>query len=462
MKFFQGLAVLFLLFLTASCQKEKYFTGSTSLQISADTVWFDTLFTREPGSKYPISVTKIFWIKNKEKGTVKVDISLAGGTASPYRINADGESGPDIRGLEIPAKDSIFIFVQCSLEPNNATMPALVMDSLITSVNGNTQKSYLAAYGWDAHYFHSVELPCNEVWADKVKPYVIIDNVLVAKNCTFTIKEGVTVYNSARSVLLVAGTLKVEGTASATVKFTGDKPTFAARFLPNQWGGIYFAVGSVNNTIRHASINNASVGIRVDSLPESGSYNLVLDNTAILYAGQAALAGITANIKATNCLIGESGSYSFIGLLGGSYEFVHCTFPGYANFGARQDGHFALTNTLRDGNGIILKSWALNCTMVNSIIYGSLEEELQLDKAGSAPFVTQIQNNIIRSKDQPFASNTYNKEPLFTSTVSHEFSLKDASPAIDMGLVLNPKILEDYLGNPRDALPDIGAFEKQP
>lgn len=453
-------AILLLLF--SGCRKEKFYEGSTSLKISADTVWFDTLFTREPGTKYPISVTKIFSIRNVENGTVKVDISLAGGKNSAYRINADGFVGPEIKGLEIPAKDSIFVFVQCSLEPNNQTMPALVMDSLITTVNGKSQKTFLAAFGWDAHYFHSVQLPCNEVWDDQIKPYVIIDNVLVAKGCTFTIKEGVTVYNSARSLLLVQGSLQIEGTASAPVKFTGDKPTFSAKELPNQWGGIYLTVGSTNNKIKYAQIHNASIGVRVDSLPEAGNWNLEIQNSSLLFCGQAALAGITAKIKAENCLLGESGSYSFLGFLGGEYEFKHCTFVGYENFTTRQDGHFALTNTLRDGNGIILQSKPMNCTVLNSIIYGNQKEELYIDNKGFAAFTTNITGNLIRSFDQPFSGNNYNKDPEYNSTAKHEFWLTSTSPARDAGTAMSPPILLDILGKSRDGLVDLGCFEYIP
>jgi hypothetical protein len=456
------ISAVLLLLVMGSCKKENFFTGSTTLSISADTVWFDTLFTRQAGTKYPISITRIFSIKNKENGTVKVNLSLSGGKNSPFRINADGFAGPNITDLEIPAKDSVFVFVQCSLEANNQTMPALVVDSLIATVNGNSQKTYLAAYGWDAHYYRSVQLNCNETWTDKTKPYVIIENALVAKGCTFTVKEGVTVYNSASSILIVQGTLKIEGTSSEPVNFTGDKPIFAARYLPNQWGGIYFTRGSVNNEIRFARIHNASIAVRVDSLPESGTWNLQLENSSLLYNGQAALAGITAKIRAVNCLFGESGSYSFLGLLGGTYDFKHCTFVGYNSFGPRKDGHFAITNTIRNSNGQILKSAALSCAVVNSIIYGSLKEELFVDNKGWEPFTTNITNNLIRSFDQPFASNTYNKDPLFVKTSDYNFELQAGSPALDAGIMLSPPINTDLLGKPRDSKPDLGAYEKQP
>lgn len=456
-----GIFLIAGLILFASCKKDKLFKGNTKLSISADTVWFDTVFTREPGTQYPISVTKIYSVRNKENQKINVSFRLAGGKNSPYRINVDGVPGPEMKDLEIPAKDSVFVFVQCTLEANNANNPMLVMDSLISTVNGTEQKTYLAAYGWDAHYFHNVQLPCNTTWSDKTKPFVIVENVLVAPGCTFTIKPGVNIYCSSRTSLLVQGTLDVQGTASEPVVFTGDKPVFAAKYLPNQWGGIYLLRGSTGSTIRFAQIYNATIGVRVDSLPESGSWNLELENTEIMYCGQACVAGITAHIRAQNCLFAETGSYSFLGLLGGTYDLRQCTFATFVSYGTRQNGHFALTNTLRDADGRILKSEPLSCNLYNSIIYGPQTEELFIDNKGSKPFTTDIDNNLIKSKSKPFAGNTWNIDPKFLNTTLHDFALDTLSPAINAGKNLSPAINTDLRGKPRTGLPDLGCFERQ-
>lgn len=122
------------------CKPESYYTDNNSLVFSKDTVWFDTVFTRKPGSTYPISVTKIISIKNNEKLPVKANFSLAGGAQSQFRVSVDGESGTQLQNIEIDAKDSVFIFVQCKLEPNNTTLPVIVLDSLIADVNGKKTK----------------------------------------------------------------------------------------------------------------------------------------------------------------------------------------------------------------------------------------------------------------------------------------------------------------------------------
>jgi len=448
--------------LLASCRKERFFDGQTTLKLAADTIWFDTVFTRQAGSTYPISVTQITWIKNPESQTVKASFRLGGGMQSAYRINVDGIPGPVINEVEIPAKDSVFVFVQCSLEANGQTGPALVLDSLMMQVNGREQKLILGAYGWDAHYFRAASLPCGGSWNDQTKPYVIVDNALIPAGCTFTIKEGVKVYCSARSALFVAGKLFVEGTSQNRVLFTGDKPVSAARTLPNQWVGLYFAVGSAGNSIKYADIQNASIGIRVDSLPVGSPDNLVLENTKIQYCGQACMAGITAHIRATNCLFAQTGSYSFLGLLGGKYDFRHCTFASYVNYTTRQDGHFAITNTLRDGNGNILDTRPLECNTYNSVIYGDLDEELLIDKGGSAAFTADFLGNLIKSKSKPFAgiTNLYNRDPRFRNIMEGNFAPDTLSPLHNAGILLTPPVTTDLEGKPRIGVPDIGAFER--
>jgi hypothetical protein len=450
------------LVLLASCRKDRFFSGSTRLAYSADTVWFDTVFTRKQGTAYPVSVTQIAWVKNNENGIVKASFRLGGGANSAYRINVDGVPGPDISNLEIPARDSVFVFIQCSLEPNGQTGPAIVLDSIISVVNGTEQKMLLGAFGWDAHYFHNEQLPCGGEWNDKTKPYVIVDNVEVPVGCTFTIREGVQVYNSARSCFFVSGNLQVKGSATERVVFTGDKPVFQATLLPNQWVGIHLLRGSSGSKFQYADIRNATIGVRVDSLPVSSPRNLELENCRIMYCGQACLAGITAHISAVNSLFAEAGSYTFLGLLGGNYDFKHCTFANYTSFTNRQDGHFAITNTLRDGNGKILATRDLQCSNLNSVIYGSLAEELLLDKGGAALFNTDFRGNFIRSKSKPFSvlDNTYNKDPLFKDAYKSDFRPDTLSPLRNAGILLSPAVTVDVLGNARIGIPDVGAFER--
>jgi hypothetical protein len=60
-----GVLLLFIASWLMGCRAERFYNEKNTLAFSQDTVWFDTVFTRKPGSTYPISVTKIVSIKNQ-------------------------------------------------------------------------------------------------------------------------------------------------------------------------------------------------------------------------------------------------------------------------------------------------------------------------------------------------------------------------------------------------------------
>ena len=72
-----------------SCRKDEEFTSDSGakLTLTEDTVLFDTIFTTVG------SVTKRFTVRNDNDQAVRVNITLEGGTPSPFRINVDGASG---------------------------------------------------------------------------------------------------------------------------------------------------------------------------------------------------------------------------------------------------------------------------------------------------------------------------------------------------------------------------------
>ena len=92
--------------------------------------------------------------------------------------------GKSFTDVEIGAEDSLFIFVEVTIDPNNQNTPLIVTDSILFETNGNLQDIDLVAWGQDAHYYrnlpevHSVFLNCNDVWNND-KPYVIYGYALV-------------------------------------------------------------------------------------------------------------------------------------------------------------------------------------------------------------------------------------------------------------------------------------------
>lgn len=95
------------------------------LSFSKDTVVFDTVFTTIG------STTQQFKIYNKDSKTIRIDeIELMGGTNSKFSINVDGLQGTKIEDLYIEGGDSLFVFVEVTLDPNGTNLPMVIEDSI--------------------------------------------------------------------------------------------------------------------------------------------------------------------------------------------------------------------------------------------------------------------------------------------------------------------------------------------
>ena len=109
----------FLIAFTSQCRKQDILTHSNvTLSFSSDTILFDTLFTTIG------STTKYFKVYNSNNGKINISsIHLAQGTNSPFRINVNGDAGVLFENIEIEENDSIFIFVEVTIDPNNTNNP---------------------------------------------------------------------------------------------------------------------------------------------------------------------------------------------------------------------------------------------------------------------------------------------------------------------------------------------------
>ena len=145
---------VFSTFLLSSCKKDVLNTDSNAkLTFSTDTLLFDTVFTKLGSGNNPRSVNKRFVVRNPYNETIKTSIYLAGGNASPFRINIDGVPTTAINDIEIMPKDSIYILAEVTIDPLNSNNPLIVKDSIVFMTNGNMQDIKLVAWGQDAYYF---------------------------------------------------------------------------------------------------------------------------------------------------------------------------------------------------------------------------------------------------------------------------------------------------------------------
>ena len=449
----------------SNCKKDKLLTNiSATLEFSTDTVLFDTVFTTIG------STTKYFKIYNNNSGKLIVsDIGLAGGTQSQFRINVDGSPGVSFSEVEIEANDSLFVFVEVTVDPNNSNNPLVVEDSILFLTNGNEQRVLLNAWGQDA-YFHVNEI-VQGTWAND-KPHVIYGIAAVGypgldSNLTLTIPAGTKVHghNSAR-LLVYKGSLLVNGSVGNPVEFSQDRTAdfllYPADSVAGQWRGIYF-IEPLTSNIDYAEIKNAVIGIQIDTAGNGTTVNLnsvKIDNS--LYAG---ILTQGANVTAVNCLFGNSAQYSAVISIGGSVNFDHCTFGNYWS-STRNSGLFAFSDYYESGSTIQYRPFT-TATFTNSIIYGNNDNEFVIDTlarslAGSAP-VFNFANCLIKTDmtiaNANFFSNCItNSDPLFVNPYGWDYHVPSNSSAV--GQAFGSTTGNDLDGNGRFGN-TIGCYEYQ-
>lgn len=442
----------------SSCRQDRFEpNANVALRFETDTLLFDTVFVTAG------SITKRFKVYNPTNRNIAIDeVYLAGRRftgSSPYRININGIPTNDQGGVELPAGDSLYIFVEVTIDPNNSATPFIVTDSIIFRSGNQTGKVLLAAYGQNAVFYNGEVLPCNTVWTAE-KPIVVYNSVLVDSACQLTILPGAKVYFNKNSSLFVLGSLRVNGLPDQPVVFRGDRLDPFYRDLAGAWNGIHFLVGSTNNEIRSAELYNGNIGIRVDSLPVSGAApNLILNRVRIDNFAVVGLLGFTARIEAYNTLISNCGLYNFLGDYGGDYRFRHSTLVNFSTGFSRGFPLFALSN--RDLNG---QSNPANLILENSIVWGSRQEEFVLDTASSSGFSAQLNHNILRSqRTQLVGNNLLYVDPRFKNTTDKDFAIDTLSPAFRAGanlIPLYPRLQADLLGQLRSTQPTLGALER--
>ncbi|MEM6317144.1 MAG: right-handed parallel beta-helix repeat-containing protein [Bacteroidota bacterium] len=472
-----------------ACGKEDNFLldSDAELTFSVDTLRFDTVFT-ELGS-----ATRTLKIFNPNDRPVNInEIRLVNGDASSFRLNVDGLPTNDARNIEVAANDSVYVFAEVTVDPDNplSISPFVISEELMVKLNGVDRIVQLEAWGQNANYIpdrfsqgSGAFLTCDlgEVAFNDPKPYVIYGALLV-DSCTLNIPAGTQIYvhggivrqgilgenyNDGYIVALPNGRLSIEGTADNPVVIQGDRLEEPFQEVSGQWGGIWLTPGSRGHKIEHTVIKNAIFGMIVDS-----SATLIIENSQILNAAGLGMIGIHSRIKAENCLFAGNGGNAVEFRYGGSYTFDYCTLASYGVDNA----------ALRMGNVRCLDQLCtrgrfndLRARFKNSIIFGSRSDEIDLFRAEQAAFDYEFENCIVRVDDlvdeddtpdffdhcvpcQP--SQGVSDVALFKDPSEGDFTLDSLSIAEGFAApIFNVTI--DLLGNDRDAeMPDAGCFEK--
>ena len=436
-----------------SCHEEEDISMASSLllEFSADTVEFDTLLTSRN------SITKRFRIFNTNNKAIRIsEIALGRGTSSPYQLTVNGKNGKGITDEVVMGGDSLLVLVTVTIDPSDESTPFLVKDSIITRWNGNQADIKLVSWGQNANYLEGPVL-CDETWTSE-KPYVLIKDVLVDSLCTLTIEKGTKIYLDNGIRMLVQGSLIVEGDSGQHVIFRNSR--FDENYIeaPGQWDGIYFLEGS-RSEISYATVENARVGLRIGTPDNDTIPDLTVRNTIIRHMSETAVQAFTSDVYFENCLLYNAGESLVFHAAGGNYYYDHCTLVNTPNFFFQDVSSFVFAdNIVLSNNETLVED--LTVRVRNSILWDEGEQEILFSVTEESNSQLAFSRNIIYGFSG-LTGNTVSSEknfPGFADPNLFEYRLDSLSPAIDAGI---PGISDlDLEGHPRDALPDIGAFER--
>jgi hypothetical protein len=455
--------------LVLSCHKEQFYTGDdASLRFSADTISFDTVFTTIG------TATQRLMVHNPYNKILKIsNIKLAGGSSSPFKLNVDGVQGTEISNVEIEPNDSIYIFVQVLVNPTGQNLPLFIKDSILFTTNLNNQNVKLIAYGQDVHLIKNETIKTQTWLADK--PYLIYGNVTVDTLETLTLSPGTVIYMHKLSNLMVKGTLVADGDLATPVTIQGDRLDQDYKNIPGQWGGVYLRPGSKNNKLNYVIIKNGTTGIQIGDYYDTSSPDLEISNSIIKSMSYNSLLGIGARIKAVNCVIADAALYSCC-LIGGDYEFYHCTLVNYYGDGdvwgnvSRQFSSAALniSNYFMDTTAQVVVPFA-KANFYNSIIYGDYDDEIELTQKDGVSLNYKFNHCLLKSVSLSRKTSAnldtviFNKSPEFKMKYNEYLELDTLSAAKDTGALWIGKMYPldmKKVDRTQDGHPDLGAYER--
>lgn len=495
--------------LLGSCRKDFEFSPSSGkLTFSRDTVFLDTVFSNIGSGTYNLKVY------NRSNDDIVIpSVRLEQGQESNYRLNVDGKAGKEFSDVEIMAKDSIYIFIETTVNIESFTSTQtqfLYTDAIAFDSGSNEQKVELVTLIQDAVFLFpdkengikeslllDVDAGGNETRIEgfileddelvftNEKPYVIYGYAAVENGKELIVEAGARVYFHAGSGIIIAagGSLKVNGELSTDplqleneVIFEGDRLETSFSNIPGQWGTVWLTDGSTANELNFLTIKNATVGILMDNNDGTSNPTLTIKNTSIYNSSNFGIWARTGHINAENLVIGNAGLSSLYCNIGGIYSFKHCTFSNYWSSGYRNLPTVLIDNYFDLGDGTIFTADLEQANFSNCIIFGNNNYELLFDKADNIPFNYNFKNCLIKFDDfntqfaddplydftnsSLFENIILNEDPDFKDPQKQDFKIGEESAADNRGdQETAQNVPLDLLGVDRTNSPDLGAYQ---
>lgn len=507
------LVIGFTLALTSCRNDFEFETSSGGLEFSRDTVYLDTVFSNIGSSTYTL---KVYNRSDKDIAIPTLKLKKAD---SKYRMMVDGMSGQSFNNVELMANDSLFIFIETTVDVAEANpddflytdeiefystngvqevhLVTLIQDAVFLYPQQNEDGTYESIpinegeperiYGFDLN--EADEVNGNELIWTNTKPYVIYGIAAVPAGKTLSINPGARIHFHADSGLMVrpGATLRIgnEGDAPTPenqVIIEGDRlePGFAE--VPGQWLTIWLRNGSTAHSLNNVTIKNATVGILMEG-NDGTTETLKLRNAQFYNFANVGILARNGAIRAENVAMNRAGQASLALTFGGDYNFTHCTIANYFN----TFNQFPLLLTdyqeLPDSTEVT----DLNAQFTNCIFFGSGNYGIRLENLGANvlppetpptfnynftnclikffDFSNQFEDNVLYQFGSPnytgsiIAENSNSTSPKadFEDTSNNNLKLKITSAAKDSAI--SSGVATDIEGNSRNGVPDIGAYE---
>jgi uncharacterized protein YjbI with pentapeptide repeats len=501
------LGIVISIVLLSSCRKDfSTIPSSGNLEFSKDTVYLDTIFSQIGSSTYSLKV----YNKTNEDLTIP-SIRLATGDESGYRLNVDGVPGKSFKNVDILAKDSIYVFIETTVDVSTISDP-LYIDEILFDSGDNQQDVKLVTLVQDAHFlfpnktngvietltFNGVEttikgryLTDEELSFTDDKPYVIYGYMMVGSESdepkVLTVEAGANIHFHANSGLFVNknssiqvhGTKNIEGEPQTEVIFQGDRLEPEFENAAGQWGNIILLPESQYNYFNYATIKNGTIGIIAQGIQYAEVPVLELYNTQIYNFSLFGILGIHTNITGVNLAINNCGVSDFSAMVGGVYNFTHCSFPNSWSQPRSSPNIWLLDSNSKlkseDEDLVTADFYQMNFT--NCILGGSRKMELIFDQESvDTEFNMHFSNNLIQFNDTNhifdevalydftntdfYTDNIFNADADFLDLSLNKLNIGEESFCIGQAKE-TPFIFEDnldILGRDRVHPSDIGAY----
>jgi hypothetical protein len=460
----------------SSCVNESITTDPLDkLEFSTDTLTIDTVFTSVG------TVTRHFKILNTHSQDIVIaHIDFKNTAQKTYKINVDGTSGTSFQNVRIPANDSLYVFVEATVDPTANTTLFFLDETLNFSSNTNVQPVVLRAWAQDAYFHYGETLNTSTTWPVD-KPHVIVDKtvgknffpgLIISSAATLTIPAGAKIHYTTSAGIICAGTLKCKGTKDNPIMMRGIRLTNTYIHAAGQWLGLLFLRGSINNEIEYTTIDESIFGVwmgfqdsfSIDAIKNQNRAEIKIKNSIIKNSYYWAIRSMNNKIEAVNSLFFTCTENLCQLALGGDYKFDNCTFfNGYSDL---KKSLLAISNQVYYDPTKTTYTLPMNtCTFTNCVwASNSYKESIQVVMNGAVDSNYLFQNCVYRS-DSSFKSNRFidciiTSESQFTNLTpdKEDFTLKVGVKCVDAGK--KNGVIQDINNKTRDANPDIGAYER--